>query len=568
MNGLQLPCQDVLPTTNTLATSSCSRPIDAGLLLFFKEGRFPAVHMRLTRSILLLSRRNHSYITTPIFYANAAPHLGHLYTVVLADAAHRWQKLKDPESTHIFSTGTDEHGIKIFRAAEQVGKDPMRFCDGISKKFHDLFQDFGIANTDFIRTTGDRHKLCVAHVWKQLYDEGFIYKDVYSGWYSVVDECFFVDSDVEDTPSGKVVKGTKNTVEWVEEQNYMFRLSGFKENVRHWLLNTDVIRPKHYLQFVLQYLELDGDLSISRSRVRLPWGVQVPGDDTQTIYVWLDALVNYLSVVGYPETMKVWPPTWQILGKDIMKFHAFYWPAFLMAMELPLPEKLFVHGHWLVDNAKMSKSAGNVVDPYEAMNTYTTEGLRYFLLKQGLPHGDSNFSREKAINVINSDLVNSIGNLLSRATVKKLNPSQEYRNFTKDALDGDLAQMATSLLEELEQVREKTLQLYDDMLFYKAIEGILSVVKSGNGFFQFAQPWKLEQGEKLDSVLYLTYEVVRITSVLLQPVIPSLADQALNRLGVPKEGRRIDAAVFCPTRGSHPLGADLGPLLPRISEKA
>ncbi|KIH62424.1 putative methionine--tRNA ligase [Ancylostoma duodenale] len=491
--------------------------------------------MRLARSILLLSRRNRSYITTPIFYANAAPHLGHLYTVVLADAAHRWQKLKDPDGTHIFSTGTDEHGIKIFRAAEQAGKDPVRFCDGVSKKFHDLFQDFGIANTDFIRTTEDRHKFCVAHVWKRLYDEGFIYKDVYSGWYSVVDECFFVDGDVEDTPSGKVVRDTKNAVEWVEEQNYMFRLSSFKEKVRHWLLNTDVIRPKHYLQFVLQYLELDGDLSISRSRTRLPWGVQVPGDDTQTIYVWLDALVNYLSVIGYPETMKAWPPTWQILGKDIMKL--------------------------------MSKSVGNVIDPYAAMKTYTTEGLRYFLLKQGLPHGDSNFSREKAINVINSDLVNSIGNLLSRATVKKLNPSQEYRNFTKDALDGDLAQMAYSLLEELEQVREKTLELYDDMLFYKAIEGILAVVKSGNGFFQFAQPWKLDQGEKLDSVLYLTYEVVRITSVLLQPIIPSLADQALNRLGISSDGRRIDAAVFCPTRRSLPLGADLGPLLPRINEK-
>ncbi|RCN33434.1 methionine--tRNA ligase [Ancylostoma caninum] len=523
--------------------------------------------MRLARSILLLSRRKHSYITTPIFYANAAPHLGHLYTVVLADAAHRWQKLKDPDGTHIFSTGTDEHGIKIFRAAEQAGKNPVRFCDGVSKKFHDLFQDFGIANTDFIRTTEDHHKLCVEHVWKRLYDEGFIYKDVYSGWYSVVDECFFMDGDVEDTSSGKVVKGTKNTVEWVEEQNYMFRLSSFKEKVRHWLLNSDVVRPKHYLQFVLQYLELDGDLSISRSRTRLPWGIQVPGDDTQTIYVWLDALVNYLSVTGYPETMKVWPPTWQILGKDIMKFHAFYWPAFLMAMELPLPQKLFIHGHWLVDNAKMSKSVGNVIDPYEAMKTYSTEGLRYFLLKQGLPQGDSNFSREKAINVINSDLVNSIGNLLSRATVKKLNPSQEYRNFTQEALDGDLAQMANSLLEELEQVREKTLQLYDDMLFYKAIEGILAVVKSGNGFFQFAQPWKLDQGEKLDSVLYLTYEVVRITSVLLQPIIPSLADQALNRLGIPLDGRRIDAAVFCPTRGSIPLGANLGPLLPRINEK-
>ncbi|KHJ87821.1 tRNA ligase class I, partial [Oesophagostomum dentatum] len=294
-----------------------------------------------------------------------------------------------------------------------------------------------------------------------------------------------------------------------------------------------VIRPKHYLQFVLQYLELDGDLSISRSRSRLPWGIGVPGDDTQTIYVWLDALVNYLSFVGYPRAAKLWPPTCQIIGKDILKFHALYWPAFLMAMKIPLPEKLFVHGHWLVDNAKMSKSVGNVIDPMVAKELYTVEGLRYFLLKQGIPQGDSNFSREKAINVINSDLVNNIGNLLSRATVKKLNVKQEYPKFTQDVFGGEVALSAKSLIKELEEIRGKTAQLFDDLLFYKAIEGIMAVVKSGNGFFQLAQPWKLNQGPELDSVLYLTYETVRVTSLLLSPVVPTLANQALTRLGTP-----------------------------------
>ncbi|KAK6740684.1 hypothetical protein RB195_008876 [Necator americanus] len=524
--------------------------------------------MRLQRSLLLLLRRNHSYITTPIFYANAAPHLGHLYTVVLADATHRWQKLREPGNIHVFSTGTDEHGIKIFRAAEKAQKDPLKFCDETSRKFRDLFQEFGIVNTEFIRTTEDRHKRCVEHVWKRLSDSGYIYKDIYAGWYSIVDECFFADADVEDSPSGKVVKGTQNAVEWVEEQNYMFRLSAFRDKVKQWLLTTDVIRPKHYLQFILQDLEWDGDLSISRSRARLPWGIVVPDDDTQTVYVWLDALVNYLSVIGYLKTMDVWPPTCQILGKDIMKFHAFYWPAFLMAIELPLPKKLFVHGHWLVDNAKMSKSVGNVIDPLVAMKSYTTEGLRYFLLKQGLPHGDSNFSREKAINVINSDLVNNIGNLLSRATVKKLNPTQKYHDFVPNVLNGDLADMAGSLLKELTEIRGRTMQLYDDMLFYKAVEGIIAVVKSGNGFFQFAQPWKLESGEKLDSVLGLAYETLRMTSILLQPVIPSLASNILTRLGVPPEERQVEQAEFHPTSGGRHFGPDLGPLLPRITDKS
>ncbi|CAJ0599092.1 unnamed protein product [Cylicocyclus nassatus] len=525
--------------------------------------------MRLPPSLLLkLSRRCGSYITTPIFYANGAPHLGHLYTVVLADAAHRWQKLKAPTESHVFSTGTDEHGIKIFRSAEKAGKDPLKFCDETSEKFRDLFEKFDIANTDFIRTTENRHKACVEYVWKQLSDAGLIYKDVYSGWYSMVDECFFADGDIEDSPSGKVVKDTGNSVEWIEEQNYMFRLSDFKGRVKEWLLSSDVIRPKHYLQFVLKYLEMDGDLSVSRSRARLPWGIQVPGDDSQTIYVWLDALVNYLAVVKYPSEMTAWPPSWQILGKDILKFHAFYWPAFLMAMKLPLPQRLFVHGHWLVDNAKMSKSVGNVVDPYDAMNSYTAEGLRYFLLKQGLPHGDSNFSRDKVINVINSDLVNNIGNLLSRATVKKMNPSQQYPVFSQDSLDGELADASLSLQKELETIREITALLYDDMYFYKAIEGILAVVKSANGFFQLAQPWKLPAGPKLDSVLYLSYETVRVTALLLMPIVPSLAGHALTRLGIPPDERRVETAVFTTVNGGHHLGPDNGPLLLRIGDRA
>ncbi|KAJ1368471.1 hypothetical protein KIN20_029606 [Parelaphostrongylus tenuis] len=345
--------------------------------------------MKTPSSLFRLAKRNH-YITTPIFYVNAAPHLGHLYTVVLADAVHRWRKLRDTVSgLHLFATGTDEHGIKILRAAEKAGKNPEKFCDETSRSFLKLFEKFGISNTDFIRTTERRHKECVEYVWKRLSDQNLIYKDTYSGWYSVVDECFYPNSEVEDSALGKVVKGTNTTVEWIEEENYMFRLSNYRKAVEDWLKNSDVIYPKVYLSSALKSLDFEGDLSVSRCRARLPWGIPVPGDDSQTVYVWLDALVNYLSVVGYPNTLRAWPPTCQILGKDILKFHAFYWPSLLMAMGLALPQKLFIHGHWLVEKTKMSKSLGNVIDPLEAAKFYTTDGLRYFLLKQGLPSGDS-----------------------------------------------------------------------------------------------------------------------------------------------------------------------------------
>ncbi|VDL82183.1 unnamed protein product [Nippostrongylus brasiliensis] len=495
--------------------------------------------MRLPRSLFHVARRRHSYITTPIFYANAgmvpfsysSPHIGHLYTTVLADAASRWEKLKDPDGVHIFATGTDEHGIKIFRAAEKAKKEPLKFCDETSKVFQDLFKKYGIKNTDFIRTTEDRHKNCVEYVWSRLHKEDFIYKDKYSGWYSAIDECFFSESELEDTPSAKVVKGTSHPVEFVEESNWMFRLSALKEPVRHWLVQSDVVYPKHYLPHALRCLEYDGDLSISRTRTRLPWGIPVPGDDSQTVrfyqsvYVWMDALMNYLSVVGYPETLKTWPPSWQILGKDILKFHAFYWPAFLIAMDLPLPKKLFQISF------KMSKSLGNVIDPFEATNTYTAEGLRYFLLKQGVPHADSNFSHEKAIHVINSDLVNNVGNLLSRSTVERLNRSQRYPKFDETLLDSDQSFMETMcpFFDEFKNVGVEIYDLYEDLLFYKAIERIMALVKAGNGFFQITEPWKLAPGKQLDSILYVTYETIRIASILLQPIVPDLADQALTR---------------------------------------
>ncbi|CAI4221579.1 unnamed protein product [Auanema sp. JU1783] len=508
-----------------------------------------------------------SFITTPIYYANAVPHVGHLYTSVISDAYHRWMKLKYPNDTHLFSTGTDEHGIKILRAAEKSGQDVKLFCDSVSQKFREVAVEFGVEATHYIRTTDVAHKQAVHHLWKVLYDNDLIYKDIYKGWYSVVDECFYKDKDVEEIIlEGKktmVVKGTKTIVELIEEENYMFKLSKFKNEVRDWIVNSDVIRPKHYLPQVLKFLEMEDDLSVSRCRKRLPWGIDVPSDDQQTIYVWLDALVNYLTVIGYPQKSTLWPPSCQLLGKDIIKFHALYWPAFLLGAGLPLPRRLFIHGHWLVDNTKMSKSLGNVVNPIDLKQRFTAEGVRYFLLKQGVPHEDSNFTEVKALNVINSDLVNNLGNLLSRSTVPKLNVNQIYPN--SNDLDERLLASANELIEELNVIRDKTTKHYDDLMFYKGIEAIMSVLKQANGLFQLHEPWKMTEEKKLSSLLFICYESVRISAILLQPIIPSVSDHTLTRLGIVNGERNLTNATFrynTSSRGS--LGKNNAPFMNRL----
>ncbi|KAK0405658.1 hypothetical protein QR680_018118 [Steinernema hermaphroditum] len=529
--------------------------------------------------LFFLAKRYKSFITTPIFYANGEPHIGHLYSAVIADTGHRWNLLKSgnlsPKKTHdqfLFTTGTDEHGIKIQTAAEMCRQEPIQFCDRISNRFHQLFQEFDVAHTDFIRTSEERHKLAVEAVWNSLADKGLIYKDVYSGWYSITDECFYSEADIEplkvNGKEGMVAKATKNEVELVGETNYMFRLGQFSEEIRKWLITSDVIRPKDYLPAVLQCIRKDEDLSISRDSKRLKWGIPVPGDASQTIYVWLDALVNYLTVAGYPDMDKVktnWPPTFQVIGKDILKFHAVYWPAMLMALELPLPEKLFVHAHWLVEGKKMSKSIGNVVDPFQSSQALTVEGLKYFLLKQGVPHADGNFTVTKAVNMINADLVNNLGNLLNRAVVDKLNPKQRYPYFDIEVMERDLSSTGTVLIEELNSLRDKCAEAYDHMMIYRALEAITAVARNANAFYQLHAPWKLPQEPKLNTVLYIIYETSRITSILLQPVVPEYAKRALDRLGVAPDARGFDKAIFGggPDYGSN-LGEDKGPLLKRV----
>uniref|UniRef100_A0A8R1IB16 Methionine--tRNA ligase, mitochondrial n=1 Tax=Caenorhabditis japonica TaxID=281687 RepID=A0A8R1IB16_CAEJA len=502
--------------------------------------------MLLTR---VLTRNASSFITSPIFYANAEPHIGHAYTAILCDTAHRWNHLKNPGEPAIFSIGTDEHGSKIFRASQANKMSPQLFCDKVSQKFSKLFAELNLSHTDFIRTTSPSHKEAVQHFWSLLEKRGHIYKSTYSGYYSITDECFIPDTDVEQVQmmDGKqpihVMKDTKTPVEWIEEDNYMFRLSDFRERVTNWITSEDVVRPTKYTPLALNSIEFAEDLSISRSRSRLSWGIPVPNDDTQTIYVWLDALVNYLTVSGYPNlNQSTWPPTCQIIGKDIVKFHLFYWPAFLLAADLPLPKRVFVHGHWLVDNVKMSKSLGNVVNPSEAIQKFTSQGLRYFLLKQGNPSFDSSFSADACLETINSDLVNNVGNLLNRSTVSKINGKGTYPSLQLDQLDPKVSEDSKKLVTMLDNVKNICEELYSEMMYYKVIEELMLTMKEANRVFQCSEPWKEKDEKKLESVIFITYESLRIVSILFQPILPEMSLFCLDRLGVPLEERKLENA--------------------------
>ncbi|CAB3407695.1 unnamed protein product [Caenorhabditis bovis] len=494
-------------------------------------------------------RASHSFVTSPIFYANAEPHIGHAYTALLCDTAHRWNKLKNPSNLAIFSIGTDEHGSKIFRAAQNAGKGPKQFCDEVSAKFQKLFEKLEISHTHFIRTTDKSHQKAVQQFWRNLRDRGHIYKSTYSGYYSIVDECFVPENEVmESKIDGKPVKVTKSSmtaVEWIEEENYMFRLSNFRSRICDWIENQDVIVPEKYVQTAQNSLEMDEDLSISRTSSRLSWGIPVPDDPSQTVYVWLDALVNYLSVSGWPSSSSAWPPTCQVIGKDIVKFHLFYWPAFLLAADLPLPSKFLVHGHWLVNNVKMSKSLGNVVSPISAIEEFSTEGLRYFLLKNGNPSDDSNFNSSSCLETINSDMVNNFGNLLNRSTIDKMNSTNTYPCLKITELDSDVVDSSQNLIQMLQEAREKCVSLYDEMMYYKVIENLMAIMKEANRVFQLNQPWKHQENEKkLESIMFITYETLRVVSVLIQPIVPKMAKFSLDRLGIPSNERNLENAQF------------------------
>ena len=359
------------------------------------------------------------YITTPIYYPSAKPHMGHAYSSIIADFFARFKRI-DGYKVH-FLTGTDEHGLKIQRSAEKKGIDTLEFCNEISQTFRDLSKTLNLTNTDFIRTTEKRHQESVQYLWKELEKNDDIYLSKYSGWYSVSDEAFYNEDEIEEIDGKKIAVLSKSSVEWIEEESYFFRLSKWQQPLLDYYKNNpDFIAPESRKNEVVSFVK-GGLKDLSVSRKTFSWGIKVPDNNEHIIYVWLDALTNYISALNYPNKedklyKEFWPANIHLIGKDILRFHAVYWPAFLLAAKIELPKKVYGHGWILSDNEKMSKSKGNILDPLEIINQYGLDPLRYYLIKEVSFGNDGNISQERLEDCINSDLANNFGNLCQRVT--------------------------------------------------------------------------------------------------------------------------------------------------------
>ncbi|XP_054263064.1 methionine--tRNA ligase, mitochondrial-like [Macrosteles quadrilineatus] len=497
-----------------------------------------------------ISSRDDYFITTPIFYVNSSPHIGHLYTSLLADAAQRFQRLLCKKDV-LFMTGTDEHGSKIQQAAANFKTEPIDYCDKISSEYKDLFKQFGVDYSHFIRTTNKNHINAVHHFWNQLLARGHIYKGQYSGWYCTADEAFLTDTQLTEVtnPDGTKVKVSAESgrpVEWTEETNYKFKLSSMQDDLLHWLKDERVVYPDKFHKQLVGWVKEGSclqDVSVSRPISRVRWGVPVPGSTDQTVYVWLDALVSYLTAAGYPD-LRSWPPTRQILGKDILKFHGVYWPAFLIGAGLEPPSSLVVHSHWTVDDEKMSKTLGNVVSPVVAAKDFSAAGLRYFLLREGTLHSDANYSNEKVLRKLNAELADTLGNLLNRCTGKTVNANQHFPAFNPEHYKQYCEKEASGLVESLQRIPDLVGEHYGNFNYYKGVDVIISCLHEANKFFETNQPWKLRKSadcaDHLNCVLHVTMETLRVCGIALQPIVPQIAQPLLDKLSIPLAERSWD----------------------------
>ena len=467
------------------------------------------------------------YITTPIYYPSGKPHMGHAYSSIIADFFARFKSIDD-YNVH-FLTGTDEHGLKIQRSAEKAGKKPKEFCDQISQTFKDLSKTLNLSNTDFIRTTEDRHKKTVQHLWSLLEKNDDIYLSNYSGWYSVSDEAFYNEDEIEEIEGKKIAKSSKSTVEWIEEESYFFRLSKWQKPLLEFYENNpDFILPESRKNEVISFVK-SGLKDLSVSRKTFTWGIPVPSNDKHIIYVWLDALTNYLSALNYPDTnndlfKKFWPASIHLIGKDILRFHAVYWPAFLLAAKIELPKKVYGHGWILSGEEKMSKSKGNILDPLKIIEEYGLDPLRYYLIKEVSFGNDGNISQERLEDCINSDLANNYGNLCQRVTAFAMKNCDGKIPAKIDFQPDDL-KILNKFQENLDTIRSKIND--QNINFY--IDFIVNSLFEANKYFNDQEPWKKKDNLiRLNTIVYTTLEIVRKISFLLYPIIPETSLKALK----------------------------------------
>lgn len=490
------------------------------------------------------------YITTPIYYVNDRPHIGHAYTSLACDVLARFMRLEGREVK--FLTGTDEHGQKVEKSAASKGMPPKAFVDEVSEHFRELVKTMNISNDDFIRTTDPRHVKGSQVLWKKIADNGHIYLGSYAGWYAVRDEAFYAESELV---NGKAPSGAE--VEWVEEASYFFKLSEFSDRLlKFYEENPGFIMPASRRNEVISFVKSGlKDLSISRTTFK--WGIPVPNDEKHIMYVWLEALANYLTATGYPAEgyEKFWPADLHMVGKDILRFHAVYWPAFLMAAELPLPKRVFAHGWWTVEGEKMSKSLGNVIAPADLVQTYGLDQTRYFLMRE-VPFGnDGNFAKERMATVINSELANNIGNLIQR-TLSMIEKNcggliPDPTGVAKDKLD----------MEFLNKVQvtesgtpEAIITRYYDCKFNEILADIIGIASEANLYIDTKAPWKQKKTDEklMQATLYYLAESIRCIAIMLQPFIPDSARKILVTLGYPEEKAKA-GIPFAELRPEHAI---------------
>jgi len=480
------------------------------------------------------------YVTTPIFYVNGAPHIGHAYTAIAADVIARFKRL-DGHTVH-FLTGTDEHGQKVEKAARDAGLDPQSFTDEISGKFRHMLARLNVSNDDFIRTTAPRHKAGATALWEKLAEGGHIYLGHYEGFYAVRDEDFYAESELSRQPDGTLLAPTGAPVEWVREPNYLFRLSAFQDRLlAHYEANPDFVGPSAKRNEMLSFIRSGlNDLSVSRSSFR--WGIPVPNDPDHVMYVWLDALANYITALGYPDETTAdwafWPADLHVVGKDIQRFHAIYWPAFLMAAGLAVPTRIFAHGWWTIDGAKMSKSVGNVVDPLALADEFGLDPVRFFLLRE-VPFGnDGDFNRRALISRMNVELANDLGNLAQRtlSLIAKncagLLPDQGPRTEDDQTLLAAAYALPAKLREQI-----------DRQALHEALEETWRVIRAANAYIDRQAPWALKKTDlvRMGHVLRVLADTLRPIATVLQPFMPDSMANMLDQLGVPMEQRSLAA---------------------------
>ncbi len=471
------------------------------------------------------------YVTTPIYYVNDVPHIGHAYTTIAADVIARFNRLKGNKV--FFLTGTDEHGQKIERTAEANGEKPIELANRVVKRFQNLSDALNITNDDFIRTTEQRHRISVEEIFKRVQESGDIYLSEYEGWYDVREEAFITETQLEEIQS--LPEEKRPVIEKVKEESYFFKLSKYQEPLlKYYKEHPEFVQPSYRLNEVARFVE-GGLRDLSISRTTFTWGIPVPGNPEHVIYVWFDALTNYITGVGFPSDEGMfeqnWPADVHLVGKDILRFHAVYWPAFLMSAGIPLPKTVFAHGWWTVEGEKMSKSVGNVVDPYQVVDEFGADVFRYFLLRE-IPFGqDGDFSKSAIVARVNGELANGLGNLVSRT----LGMIEKY-------FDAKVPEPG-NLTSEDEAVRDKALSAVEifekemnEVAFHKALVSLWDFIADINKYVDESAPWTLakeKNDERLSTVLWTIAQAIGVVTILIYPFMPESAEKVWIRLGSP-----------------------------------